>query len=67
MSEYKCRGENNDEIIEAEPAPLGWLQEQVSPGLATLVVCGLLTICVCGIASGKSISMKLGPLMLNVA
>ena len=67
MSELNNWNEGQGEIIEAEPALLGWLQEHVSPELATLIACGLLTICVCGIAGGKSVSMKLGPLMLNIA
>ena len=67
MSDIDNWNEGYEEAIEAEPALLGWLQEHLNPELSILIACGLLTICAYGIAGGKSVSVKVGPLMLNIA
>lgn len=67
MVETKKWDESYGEVIELEQGGLDWLHEVFTPELATLAVGGLLTICACGVVGGRNVSLKLGPLMLDIA
>ena len=67
MSEYGNWDDGRVEVAEVERYPVAETASFVTPEIATIAGAVLLTLGVVGLLSGKSVMMKMGPLMLSIA
>jgi len=66
MVEKDVWNDHVEEAVVIDHGLLGWAKDHLSPEMLTLAIGGILTLCICGVAGGRDVSVKLGPLVIDV-